>query len=401
METVDAQIDANGDVQPTSTPPPSPLPATQETIAEGDYAIVRKLDGKRFTLTRLKKNVTIAVENLNFKVDAALGQPYGVYQVLNRGLKPEIPVEGGCKSLNVLDEEEEPVEGQKHQLVRGKVDLKRAKKGHDVDSNRTSNHTHVNRLLLPAESRDSLFPQVSDWTNVLSRRFRNDHVSLMMQMAAVKPNARVLVYDQSSGVVVTHVVERLGGFGACVLLHNGPSASHILCYRNRQFPKDVKELFGQKSHEFPLQISVTFRPLPVGRLLGNEEVKSEKVEEALSWFEEARTPGFGRFDSLLIVCKNASAVSVLEKTFRAVRSAGNLVVYSPNSAVSSTFSHANRRFQDVVLAREWLEKRGCVFVEIRQSFCREIQVLKRRTHPLMQQQVPGGYILSAIRVFDP
>ncbi|KAI6210220.1 hypothetical protein M3Y96_00304700 [Aphelenchoides besseyi] len=377
METVDAQIDANGDVQPTSTPPPSPLPATQETIAEGDYAIVRKLDGKRFTLTRLKKNVTIAVENLNFKVDAALGQPYGVYQVLNRGLKPEIPVEelAKFKSLNVLDEEEEPVEGQKHQLVRGKVDLKRAKKATTlIQIERPTTRTLTDYFYLRN-------PETVCF-------LRNDHVSLMMQMAAVKPNARVLVYDQSSGVVVTHVVERLGGFGACVLLHNGPSASHILCYRNRQFPKDVKELFGQKSHEFPLQISVTFRPLPVGRLLGNEEVKSEKVEEALSWFEEARTPGFGRFDSLLIVCKNASAVSVLEKTFRAVRSAGNLVVYSPNSA-------------DVVLAREWLEKRGCVFVEIRQSFCREIQVLKRRTHPLMQQQVPGGYILSAIRVFDP
>ncbi|KAI6231537.1 hypothetical protein M3Y95_00392300 [Aphelenchoides besseyi] len=358
METVDA----NGDVQPTSTPPPSPVPATLETIAEGDFAIVRKLDGKRFTLTRLKKNVTIAVENLNFKVDAALGQPYGVYQVLNRGLKPQIPVEelAKFKSLNVLEEEEEPAEGQKHQLVRGKVDLKRAKKATTlIQIERPTTRTLTDYFYLRN-------PETVCF-------LRNDHASLLMQMAAVKPNARILVYDQSSGVIVTHVVERLGGYGACVLLHNGPSASQILCYRNRQFPKDIAS---------------TFRPLPLGQLLGNGEVKSKKVEETLSWFEEARTPGFGGFDSLLIVCKNASAVSVLEKTFRAVRSAGNLVVYSPNAA-------------DVVLAREWLEKRGCVFVEIRQSFCREIQVLKRRTHPLMQQQVPGGFILSAIRVFDP
>lgn len=42
--------------------------------------------------------------------------------------------------------------------------------------------------------------------------------------------------------MTAYVVERLGGQGACVVVHNGPSPSNITCVHNRQFPLNVSEI---------------------------------------------------------------------------------------------------------------------------------------------------------------
>ncbi|KAI6240778.1 hypothetical protein M3Y99_00421500 [Aphelenchoides fujianensis] len=232
----------------------------------------------------------------------------------------------------------------------------------------------------------------------------------MLHFGAVKPGIRVLIFDQCSGVVTTHVVERLGGFGRCVVLHNGKSASNLLCYHNRQFSPKVASTFRTLSVRKMLEHSSGAKPTedaermeaeeadgeqkhPNGRVMTESDIafrdeKNRQTAEALEWFANERTPGFGDYDALFVVCRNAASISVLEHTFRAVRSSGNIVVYSPNSA-------------DIATSREYLEKRGCVFVDTRSSVCREIQVLKHRTHPVMQQITPGGFILSAIRGFAP
>lgn len=63
----------------------------------------------------------------------------------------------------------------------------------------------------------------------------------------------------------------------------------------------------------------------------------ELENEALEWFKTESLPNFGCYDTLLIICKNVDACSVLERTLSAVRPSGTIVVYSPSSTVSQNF----------------------------------------------------------------
>lgn len=50
-------------------------------LTEGRYVIVRKLGGQRLTLTRLKRNLKVDVENLKVQFDGVFGSPFGIYKV--------------------------------------------------------------------------------------------------------------------------------------------------------------------------------------------------------------------------------------------------------------------------------------------------------------------------------
>jgi hypothetical protein len=69
-------------------------------VAEGSYAIFRKLDGSRLSMSRIKRHVTANVENLKFKVDAFIGKPYGIYNVKDGNIM-EASEEGG-NSMSAL-----------------------------------------------------------------------------------------------------------------------------------------------------------------------------------------------------------------------------------------------------------------------------------------------------------
>lgn len=65
------------------------------TITEGSCVIVRKLNGSKMVQIRVKKNVSVSVENLRFKIGASLiGKKYGVYNVKNGFLEKEATKEG-------------------------------------------------------------------------------------------------------------------------------------------------------------------------------------------------------------------------------------------------------------------------------------------------------------------
>lgn len=59
-------------------------------------------------------------------------------------------------------------------------------------------------------------------------------------MSGIIQGSRVLIFDQCSGVITAHILERLDGVGHCVLVHNGfNSHNSIPCVNNCQFSKKV------------------------------------------------------------------------------------------------------------------------------------------------------------------
>ncbi|KAI6192412.1 hypothetical protein M3Y97_00334700 [Aphelenchoides bicaudatus] len=376
-------------------------------ILEGTSVILRKLNGSRLIQMRMRRNAPATVENLKFKLDAALiGKRYGIYNVKNGMLAQEATEEeisdfkNVCASNAETDEIEEAngqQRGNQVQLVREKVQLKQAKRALTLVQIERANP----RLLA-----EYYYARSVETVGYL----RADHIAYSIEMSGIIPSSRVLIFDQCNGVVATHVIERLNGDGHCVLLHSGTNPDNIVpCINACQFSKTVLS---------------TYRTLPVQRLLEpttnvNEKANENNVaeqdqkmiesngyklkrkfakevdpkqreleDEALSWFKTDGIENFGRYDSLFVICRNADACAVLDKTLSAVRTSGTVVVYSPNSSVISA-------------ARGYLEKNACVFTTIRSFQQREIQVLKHRTHPLMQQLIPGGFILTGIRCYHP
>jgi hypothetical protein len=57
--------------------------------------------------------------------------------------------------------------------------------------------------------------------------------------------------------------------------------------------------------------------------------------------------------------------------------------------------------QHVLDAHEWLRARGVVNLQLADQCHRHFQVLAGSTHPLMQQPVSGGYLLSGVKVEQP
>jgi hypothetical protein len=67
-------------------------------IAEGTSVILRKLNGSRLVQVRVRRHAAVTVENLKFKLDAALiGKRYGIYNVKNGVLANEATDEGGFR----------------------------------------------------------------------------------------------------------------------------------------------------------------------------------------------------------------------------------------------------------------------------------------------------------------
>ncbi|CAD5223501.1 unnamed protein product [Bursaphelenchus okinawaensis] len=372
-----------------------------DTMQHGNYVLMRKLTGVKPTLARLRKGATICVDNLTFKPDPVLGKKFGVYTAQNGQLGPdEADVDKELAKIRELSKGEND-EGDVNQvnLVKDKVQLKKANKAQSAIL-----VEKINTRLL-AEFYYFRNPETVGY-------FRPDSAAQILHNSGIKAGERVLIYDQCFGIMTTYVVERLGGQGTCVCIHNGASASNITCFHNRQFSKEVKD---------------TLITLPLKMLVNTEEekmdyndvengekpvetVKEEKVldeeakkkqeeamiraaekkarqEEAVTWFD-GDIPNFGRYDSLLVICKNVSPVSVLDLTFKAVRTSGTVVVYSPFE-------------EEMVKTKAYLDDKNCVLTEIRSTKVREIQVLPKRTHPLMQQLVVGGYYLSTVKGYDP
>ncbi|CAD5232890.1 unnamed protein product [Bursaphelenchus xylophilus] len=374
----------------------------RDTLQSGDYVLMRKLTGVKPTLARLRKGATITVDNLTFKADPVLGKKFGVYTAQNGLLGPE-PTDV-AKELSKIRElsrgENEAGEKNQVSLVKDKVQLKKANKAQCAII-----VEKVNTRLL-AEFYYFRNPETVGF-------FRPDTAAQILHNSGIKAGSKVLIFDQCFGVMTTYIVERLGGEGSCVVIHNGVSASGITCFHNRQFPKQIKETLmtlplksllkpdpedtmetenaengeAEVTEEKPEKVLDEAARQRQEEAIARAEEKKARQEEAVRWFD-GEIAGFGQYDSLLVISKNISIVSVFELAFRAVRTSGTVLAYSPYE-------------EEMVKAKTYLDARNCVNTEIRSTKVREIQVLPKRTHPLMQQLVVGGYFISTIKGYDP
>jgi tRNA (adenine-N(1)-)-methyltransferase non-catalytic subunit len=70
------------------------------------------------------------------------------------------------------------------------------------------------------------------------KHLRIDTLSQLLSMANIHSNSKVLVVDDTQGMIVTSILERMGGLGTVVGVHEGDHHNYdVIRYMN--FPQNV------------------------------------------------------------------------------------------------------------------------------------------------------------------
>jgi hypothetical protein len=79
---------------------------------------------------------------------------------------------------------------------------------------------------------------------------RLDQLGLILQLSGIHVGSRVLVYEQSLGIVAASILERLAGEGACIFLHRGRMPQSIPCFHAMMFGDKVVFLCQNRFQKF-------------------------------------------------------------------------------------------------------------------------------------------------------
>ncbi|VDN05536.1 unnamed protein product [Thelazia callipaeda] len=120
---------------------------------------------------------------------------------------------------------------------------------------------------------------------------------------------------------------------------------------------------------------------------------------------------------LFIATRSVNPVDILERTWSSLRLSSTVVVYCPFAEDQLFIFYCVNQYlifkdfykvldlsyfcsllQPLFWTYHWLKSKNAVQVHVVDAFYRSHQVLQDRSHPIMQQFITGGFILSAIKV---
>jgi tRNA (adenine-N(1)-)-methyltransferase non-catalytic subunit len=188
---------------------------------------------------------------------------------------------------------------------------------------------------------------------------RYDTLALTLTLANIGSNRKVLVIEGSSGLVTGAVAERLGGRGEICAAHFGKKSPGIA----------ISDMFNLSDSER----SIIYKKSLVELLQEAHALESKSLET------EQET--HGHFDSCIITNQSYSIISALFATL-------------PLLAPSASFAVACPHMQPLVETMNLLKIKGfAVGMSFIEPWYRELQILPHRTHPLMNMNHGGWYIL--------
>lgn len=407
-------------------------------IKPGRHAIVQKVGGEHIRVCKLTKKQWILIEKLRFQVDGAFDEPFGLFEVSAGNIKracaealvnadgigdielqntevykAEICDSASCiASATSADEETcDPAQSRQKltqqeisemkdtgvpasELVAKLVDGSKSFSERTVFSQnkyiRRKTKKHSDRVLILKPTIRLIAESYYKKDAERVANLRIDTLSHMLALSGVRSGLQCFVFEQCLGLLTAAVIDRLGGCGACIHLHRGQIAQAIPCVDSMDFEEQIYSTF------LPLSISTLLR----GSVEENVEEKAEEIaseaqldaavlsrraerlaREKVAW----EIMNSKQIDCLLIAVRGVDPIDVLQRVWDNLRLASTVVVYSPVA-------------EPVYRTYEWLKSKSAVHVQVNDSFFRSYQVLPDRTHPLMQQLIAGGTLLSAVKV---
>ena len=231
-------------------------------------------------------------------------------------------------------------------------------------------------------------------------RLRVDSAAQLLHLANVRGNGRVMVIDGTNGTLPAAVMERLGPNGRIVQVCDvlGHSAQPVMQVARQMLLPDVKERWT----------AVEFRDLiaPQGDYSGEASkskhgADAEKcgdtqkdvntTERQSQWIRGAEAHHMmmeTQCDSCIVCVDDdaATLASIMRRIWPYLAPSASVAVYSPSmSALEGLF----RTLRDELKA---------ILTTIRETWFRDYQVLPDRTHPNVNMNHNGGYLLSCTKI---
>ncbi|CAH2350433.1 tRNA (adenine(58)-N(1))-methyltransferase non-catalytic subunit Trm6p [[Candida] railenensis] len=218
-------------------------------------------------------------------------------------------------------------------------------------------------------------------------------LGLLLNYANVRQGGRYLLVDETGGVVLYAMMERMKGQGTIVVAHDNEHPNHIaLRYSNYQ-PSMVEDMvkpinwlqFMEPENERIDWVTATEDELNDMKFAKRQqyERRSKRAQEVNSVIDQVTT---GNFDAVIVV-STLNLPSLVPHLIGTVGGSRPIVLYHQykESLLDTQHSLSNDKR---VLAPSIFETR-----------VRPHQTIPGRMHPVMSMRGFGGYILWATRVF--
>lgn len=247
---------------------------------------------------------------------------------------------------------------------------------------------------------------------------RSDALAALLHRANIRAGAKVLVVDTCQGLLASAVLERLGGSGKLVALHQGDTCQMPIVEQFNFSPEVAAALVpfplygiagilqqteprvsGEKSEadEAASAVATTLAGIgtaadAVSKQPGNSAVTTEfteqrrlrRAEKLARMTETIALLRSADLDALVIACK-FHPLSLLKA----------LLPLLGNSRPFAVFSESKEPLTECAI---YLRGRGLVNLQLTERWTQEHQVLDQRTHPHMMMNAAPGYYLTGTTV---
>ncbi|KAI8919310.1 Gcd10p family-domain-containing protein [Powellomyces hirtus] len=384
-------------------------------IRDGSWAIIQ-LPSENTKLVHLKSNINVPLGKFgSFSAAELMGFPFDVpYEIEKEGINPaphisslegfDIDTAEGASNKDLVDRREAQkltqtdIEQLKAESMKGNVHSESVIKALLENSETWEQKTEFakakyikrkqkkySKIIIP--QRPSARTLCEHFYKENPRRImemRVDTLSLMLTAANIHAGGRYIVVDEAGGLLTAALVERMQGLGTVFQLHEHEQNNVDL----------VKYL------NLPSSVPNVLRKLSWGRLQANKDEDFENLDIACD--DEAKLERYharvnairanraylnaGGFDGL-IIASQYDLKQVVDTLTPFLAGSKPIVAYSQfKETLTETWVHFrnSRDFVNAQLSEGWL---------------REYQVVGGM-HPMMRMSGTGGYILSALKVFD-
>lgn len=217
-------------------------------------------------------------------------------------------------------------------------------------------------------------------------------LGLMMSHANVIPGGHYLVMDETGGVVVYAMLERMNGQGSITLLHENDQPKLVFLNRTNYTEDELYDIVRPINLlEFlhPNESRPTAGPFP------DDVVKAMPEQRRIRYYRRMKRVNQlnlaldqverGDFDGLVYV-STIDPVTFVPQILDKIGGSRSIVVYNQYKEILIGLNHIFLRDKRVLLPN------------IYESRVRHFQTIPGKLHPVMTSVGGGGYILSGIKV---
>ncbi|KAJ7492332.1 Gcd10p-domain-containing protein [Mycena latifolia] len=402
----------------SAPPPPTPqLDTRVQTIQSGNTILLRLPNGDTKAV-KTDKDSTISLGRLGvFHANELINEPFGrTYDIVNKKLKLVPPrtlaeVEDTDATNELINDGEfvqpltlEEIQALKQSGAHASEIIKMQIEQHANYSLKTEyskeNTRNAKKPSMYSKTFTTIEPTLFNvcdyWFKKDQNRIRDirvDALSQMLNMANIRPGGRYIAVDDASGLVVSGILERMGGMGRLITIcdTDSPPSYPVMVHMN--FKTETVAPVLSSLNWATAQPDHTPLVAPVD--VPADEIKSDRQQSRINKRKAAsdllnrtREELFaGEFDAL-IVASEYEPLSIVEKLVPYIAGSGSIVVQSPYVQILSEL-HAKLRALP-----------GYLCPSVTEVWLRRYQVLPGRTHPTMNTSGSGGFIFHAIKVYN-